>query len=218
MIVANRVAVNGRIVNELGTRVSLADRIAVDGREVETVTPTSIVLHKPRGVICARTDPQERRTIYDLLPKDMPHLGHVGRLDFNTEGVLLMTNEAGLAEGLLRPDHQVPRTYEVKIRGLLSQDHKRRIEAGIPLDGRPTRSVEVERLRGHKSKHDWIRLTLFEGKNRHIHRIFESLGHTVTRLRRVSFGGVDIGDLPEGRWRPLRSVELTLLRGFLARR
>ncbi|PIE20949.1 MAG: pseudouridine synthase, partial [Proteobacteria bacterium] len=118
------------------------------------------------------------------------------------------------ADALLRPDNEVPRTYEAKIRGQLSPSARRRIVEGVPLDGRRCRPVVVERMRGHRSKHDWLRLTLFEGRNRHIHRIFEAVGRSVTRLRRVSFAGVSVEGLPIGRWRPVTVKELQVLEGF----
>lgn len=215
LIVAGRVAVNGVVVTELGTKVTATDRVAVDGKAVDdTGVACTVVLNKPPGVICAKTDPEGRQTVYDLLPRGIPHVGHVGRLDYNTEGVLLFTNIPGLADGLLRPNANVPRTYEVKIRGVLSNESRRRLEVGIALDGRPTRPVVVERMGGHDSKHDWLQLVLFEGKNRHIHRIMEAVGHSVTRLRRVSFAGVDLDDLPLGASRLLDDGEVALLRGF----
>ncbi|MCA9515654.1 MAG: rRNA pseudouridine synthase [Myxococcales bacterium] len=215
LIVAGRVSVNGKVVTELGTKVTSRDAVAVDGKTVNDAgAACTLILNKPPGVICAKTDPQGRQTVYELLPDGIPHVGHVGRLDYNTEGVLLFTNVPGLADGLLRPNANVPRTYEVKIRGILSNESRRRLEVGIALDGRPTRPVVVERMGGHDSKHDWLRLVLFEGKNRHIHRIMEAVGHSVTRLRRVSFAGIDLDDMPLGASRLLDDGEIALLEGF----
>lgn len=215
LVEAGRVAVNGEVVTRLGTTVAPGDRLAVDGREVATRPQTrAIVLNKPVGVVCARHDPQGRQTVYDLLPADLPFLAHVGRLDIQSEGVLLMTNDGDLARDLLDPDANVPRTYHVKVRGRLGKDAIRRIEEGVPLDGRPTRPAVLERLPS-QSKHDWLRLTLFEGRKRHVRRVFETLGHPVTKLRRVSFGELTADDLPPGGWRPLSRAELRHLRGFL---
>lgn len=212
MITAGRVKVNGHVANVLGCRVSPGDRIEVDGREVEApLQPIAIALHKPAGVITARTDPEGRKTVYDLLDPTLPFLAHVGRLDYQSEGLILFMSDGDLAQKLLRPSLHVPRVYHVKIRGKLGKQASRRIQEGIPLDGRPTRPVDLERL-PTKSKHDWLELTLFEGRNRHVRRILEAVGHSVTRLRRVSFAGVSLDRLPEGRWRHLEDEELALLR------
>ncbi|MGM0577467.1 MAG: pseudouridine synthase [Myxococcota bacterium] len=215
LIAAGRVRVNGTVVTEMGTRVHPDDHIALDGEKVRGPKRTMmVVMNKPRGVLCARRDPQGRRTIYDLLPDDLPFLAHVGRLDFQTEGVLLLTNDGDLTQALLHPDSNVPRTYEAKIRGRLGREALQRIEQGVPLDGRPTRPVIVERV-GGKSKHDWLRLTLFEGRNRHVRRIFRSVGHPVSKLRRVAFGNASAEGLRPGEWRPMTHGELDRLRALV---
>jgi len=212
LIAAGRVRVNGKVVTELGTRVQPEDRIAVDGRDLEVAPSLTLVLNKPRGVLCARKDPEGRPTIYELLAPGTPHLGHVGRLDFNTEGVLLLTNESGLAEALLRPENNVPRTYEAKLRGRISDEDLAKVAAGIPLDGRPTHRVVLARMTERRSSADWIRLTLTEGRNRHVHRIFEAVGHPLARLRRVAFAGITARGLAFGEARALTRTELARLR------
>lgn len=215
LITAGRVMVNGHVVTELGSQVGPGDQIAVDGQAVGP-RPQSlmIVLNKPTEVICTRRDPQGRRTIYDLLPADMPHLAHVGRLDFMTEGLLLLTSDGDLAQSLLLPDSAVARVYEVKVRGRVSVETVRRLERGVPLDGRQTRPIEVERI-PTRSKHDWLRLTLFEGRYRHVRRVLEAVGHSVTRLRRVAFGGITIEGLREGAWREATPSEVAGLRALV---
>lgn len=212
LITAGRVRVNGVVVTELGTRVGPNDRIVVDGREQAAAAPLTIVLNKPRGVLCARTDPEGRPTIYGLLPADMPHLGHVGRLDYNTEGVILLTNEPGLADALLRPENTVPRTYDAKLRGRISDEDLARVAAGVPLDGRPTHRVVLERILDRNTTADWIRLTLTEGRNRHVHRIFEAVGQHVARLRRIAFAGITVKGLEFGKWRRVNPTEVARLR------
>jgi len=208
LIVAGRVRVNGVVVTELGTRVTSADRVAVDGRALAASAPMTLVMHKPRGVLCARTDPEGRQTIYDLLAPGTPHLGHVGRLDYNTEGVLLLTNEPGLAEALLRPENAISRTYEAKLRGRIDNAQLARIAAGIPLDGRPTHPVSIARIESRQSNSDWIRLILTEGRNRHVHRLFEAVGLSVARLRRVAFASVTVRGLEPGQSRALSPEEV----------
>lgn len=214
MISAGRVKVNGLLVTELGTRVDPGDTIAVDDTTVNALKKAMvIVMHKPSGVICTRSDDPEARTVYDLLPEDVPFVSYVGRLDVATEGVLLMTTDGELARALTHPDQAVPRVYHAKVRGNVSRHTLQAIREGIPLDGRPTRPVEAQHLvRG--DRHDRLELTLFEGRNRHVRRIMETVGHPVMKLRRVSFAGITTDDLPQGRWRTLEPAEVARLRGF----
>lgn len=215
LIREGRVAVNGRMVKEMGVTVGPDDAISVDGQLVNEPEGTTIILlNKPAGVVCTRADPEGRDTIYDLLDPALPHLAHVGRLDLQTEGVLLLTNDGDLTQGLLRPENGVPRVYHVKVRGRLTRESWKRLEAGIPLDGRPTAPLDMERL-PTKSRHDWISMTLTEGRNRHVRRLMEAVGHSVTRLRRVSFGGITADGLPVGRWRDLSRKEHRQLESWL---
>ena len=211
LILEGRVKVNGKVQTVLGTKVSVADTIEVDEKVIEPTEPICILLYKPMGTLCTANDPRGRSTIYDLLGKELPFLAHVGRLDYNTEGLLLMTNDGDLAQALLKPESAIPRVYELKIRGRLSKEAYKQIETGIPLDGRPTKPVFLERIQS-KSKHDWLQLTLMEGKNRHIHRIMQAVGTSVTRLRRVSFANLTLGGLEPGEYRKLRMREINSLR------
>jgi 23S rRNA pseudouridine2605 synthase len=214
MIAAGRVRVNGHCITVMGTKVQPNDVIEIDGNKISGLRTTMVVaLHKPPGTICAVTDPQGRPTIYKCIPKEYPFLSHVGRLDFNTEGLILLTNERDLAEALLDPGNAVPRIYEVKVRGKLSRDQIRTIERGISLDGRASRPVDVEKITT-KSKHDWLSITLFEGKNRHIHRLMEAVGTSVSRLRRVSFGPVTLQGMGPEEHRLLENHEVQALRRF----
>ena len=211
MILEGRVKVNGKLQEVLGTKVHDSDLIEVDGKAYEAQSPVCILLYKPMGTLCTTTDPRGRPTIYDLLESDLPFLAHVGRLDFNTEGLLLLTNDGELAQALLKPESAIPRVYEVKIRGRLSKEDRMKIESGIPLDGRATKPVFVEKIQS-KSKHDWLQLTLVEGKNRHIHRIMKAVGTSLTRLRRVAFAHLTLDGLHPGEYRQLKMRELNSLR------
>ena len=216
LIRAGRVTVNGRRVTELGTRVTADAVISLDGNPVLDNNVTLVaLLHKPVGVVCTRTDPQDRETIYDLLDKDMPWLAHVGRLDIMTEGCLLLTNDGELAEQLLLPASGVERVYHVKVRGKVDAKTIAKLENGVVLDGRRTRPTGLSRL-ATKSKHDWLELTLTEGRNRHVRRIFEAVGHSVTRLRRVSFAGISVEGVARGNWRLLEPKEIADLRRIAA--
>lgn len=214
LIVAGRVKVNGAVVTKLGTRVTERDVIALDNKTLARFAePILILVNKPRGLICTRSDDLTAETIYDLLPDTLPFLSYVGRLDVATEGALLMTNDGDLSRALSHPDQAVPRVYQVKVSGRVSKATLQRIREGIPLDNRPTRPVEVERL-SHGERHDRLLLTLVEGRNRHVRRIMESVGHPVMRLRRQSFAGIHVDGLPLGRWRHLEPEEEHLIRGF----
>ena len=212
IITAGRVSVNGKQVTVLGTRVHPKDVIALDGKPVTPLKQALVLLmNKPRGVICARSDDPEARTIYDLLPEDLPFVSYVGRLDVATEGVLLLTTDGELARNLTLPSRAVPRVYQVKVRGRVSKQTLQTLCEGVPLDDRPTRPVEAERL-SQGEQHDRLQLTLFEGRNRHVRRIMEAVGHPVMKLRRISFGGIRVDGLPLGRWRYLEPAEIDLLR------
>jgi 23S rRNA pseudouridine2605 synthase len=214
LITSGRVTVNGRRVTELGTRVQLEDVIALDGRPaLDDGTVLVVLLNKPIGVICTRKDPEGRETIYDIIDPALPWLAHVGRLDIMTEGCLLLTNDGELAERLLLPATGVPRVYQVKVRGRIDRKTLEKLSAGVVLDGRRTRPSSISRVRS-KSKHDWLELTLVEGRNRHVRRIFEAVGHSVTRLRRLSFAGITVEGLGRGNWRLLEPREIAQLRSF----
>ncbi len=217
LIQSGRVSVNGKVVTEMGVKVAPNDAISVDGKRVGEREPMVVVMHKPREVLVSRTDPQNRKTVYDILPSSYPYLGHVGRLDYNTEGVMLFTNDGDLTQQLLDPKTAIQRIYHVKIRGSLGQKARRRLMEGIPLDGRPTRPISVERLQS-PSKHDWLEIVLFEGKNRHVHRILEAVGHSVTRLIRIAFAGVGAPDLKPGEFRVLGLDEVSDLRKLVTGR
>ena len=214
LITAGRVTVNGQRVTELGTRVSMRDHIGLDGKRVEPMKEALVLLmNKPPGIICTRSEEPDARTIYDLLPDDLPFVSYVGRLDVATEGVLLLTSDGELARGLTHPDRAVPRVYQVKVRGRVSKATLQRLCEGVPLDDRPTRPVEAKKL-SHGERHDRLELTLFEGRNRHVRRIMETVGHPVMKLRRISFGGISVDGLPLGRWRYLEPAEVHLLKSF----
>lgn len=220
---AGRVALNGRVVTELGTRVQEGDKVAVDGRVVlrERLTRIVVALHKPVGVLCTRHDPEGRRTVFDLLGPGAPaRLVLVGRLDYNSEGLLLLTSDGLLAYRLMRPANRVPRVYRVKVHGRLDEGVLDQLARGVTLEDGPTGPIEFTVDRVGEGRIAWLTLTLHEGRNRLIRRLFAHLGLEVARLLRVSFGGVELGDLPNGRWRVLEEGEVEGLRrgvGFQVR-
>ncbi|MDW8360963.1 MAG: pseudouridine synthase [Myxococcales bacterium] len=212
LIAAGRVRVNGRIVRELGERADARrDRIEVDGRRVVPERRVVYVMHKPRGVVTTLHDPEGRPSLARYVRALPERVFPVGRLDFHTSGVLLLTNDGPLANALLHPRHQVPRRYVAKIRGELSDQDLARLERGVRLPGeaRPARASATVIRRGPRTS--WLEIVLTEGRNRQIHRMLEAVGARVMRLVRVSFAGITHEGLRPGEIRPLTDEELHTL-------
>jgi pseudouridine synthase len=204
--------VNGRIVRDPHKLVvPEALRLTVDGVPLERPEPVVIAFHKPRGVVTTRRDPSGRPTVYDFLKDVSSHVIPVGRLDLASTGLLLFTNDTRLSDWLTDPANQVVRRYLVTIRGELNDDAIQRVESGIDDRGeRLTASRVTIRKRSGRETH--LIVELVEGKNREIRRMFRALGHGVTRLKRVTFAGIELRDLAPGRWRRVQSDELRNLR------
>jgi 23S rRNA pseudouridine2605 synthase len=207
LIDAGRVAVNGERVTEQGVKVVPGrDRVTVDGREVEPDPVTWIALHKPAEVLTERGDRFGRRTVYDLLPERFGSLFHVGRLDLDSEGLLLLTNDGTLAHRLLHPRYGVTKEYRVTVKGQLTAGTARTLERGVVLDDGPARALEA-RIVSAKRQRSTMRLVLREGRKREVRRMCEAVGHPVVRLVRTRFGSVELGRLPAGKWRELDADE-----------
>ncbi|MBF0188946.1 MAG: rRNA pseudouridine synthase [Magnetococcales bacterium] len=208
-IAEGRVAVNDETVNQQGIKVGPKDSVAVDGKPVyrpRRRKRTLLAFYKPRGVLCTRSDPKGRTTIFELLDPMLPRLINVGRLDYTTEGLLLLTDDGDLAHALMHPSSQVPRVYRVKVRGRMGDERLARIAQGVRLEDGPTGPLELKRDRIINT-HTWLTITLREGRNRIVRRIFEHVDFPVARLIRTSYGGIDLGELPKGRWRPVTKEE-----------
>lgn len=213
LIREGRVRVDGRTVTEMGVRVDPdASRVTVDGKVVERRPARWVALHKPVGYLCTRSDPRGRRTVYDLLPEgDLRDLFHVGRLDYMSEGLLLLTNEGDVAHRLLHPSSEMERRYEVVLESPVPDGLAERLLAGVELEDGPAAASAASLLPG-PGEDTTLLLTLREGRNREIRRMMDAVGATVHALRRISFGPVELGDLPEGEWRELSEAELERLR------
>ncbi|MGK7311379.1 MAG: pseudouridine synthase [Candidatus Longimicrobiales bacterium M2_2A_002] len=217
MIRDGRVRVNGQVVREMGVKVEPDDRVEVDGRAVAPDPPVWVMLHKPAGYVTTRDDPRGRPTVYDLLPARFESLFHVGRLDLDSEGLLLLTNEGDAANRLMHPSYEVDRVYRVDVEGTLSRQERRRLLAGIELEDGPARAHEVEVVAetpmgpggGPGSR---VRVVMREGRKREVRRLFDAVGHPVGRLVRERLGPVTLGDLPEGEWRELTEAEVEAVR------
>ncbi len=207
---AGEVRVDDRIVTDPLTWVDLGcQRITRAGCET-AVERLSLALHKPRGIVTTRRDERGRRTVYDLLPPGLPWVFPVGRLDADSEGLLILTNDSALAARLTEPEHQVPKTYHVGVKGCPSEEALSKLRTGVELaDGR-TRPTRVRLLRQGK-KTGWLEIILTEGRNRQIRRMLAAVGHSVRQLKRVAIGGYQLGDLPMGACRPLSEADCRLL-------
>jgi len=209
LITSGRVRVNGRVVTELGQKADpRADRIDVDGKRLTAEAPIYLVLHKPRGVVSTLSDPEGRPTVAELVRRAPARVYPVGRLDFATSGVLLMTNDGDFANGLLHPRGGVPKTYVIKVSGLMEEEDLARWREGVVLDdGERTLPAEVALLRYEGDK-TWLEVVLREGKNQQLRRMGEATGFRVMRLARTSFAGVTAEGLRPGDFRALRFDEL----------
>jgi pseudouridine synthase len=213
LIAEGRVIVNGVRITRLGTRVDPAqDTVRVDGRRIPAPPPafTYLMLHKPQGVVTTLSDPQGRRTIRDLLVGVKGRVYPVGRLDFQSEGLLLLTNDGRLARDLMHPRSGVPKTYLAKLRGEPGPQELARLARGIVLDGKPTQRAGL-RIVG-RGRNAWIEIRIVEGRKHQVRRMLGAIGHPVVRLRRVAYAGVKLGKLAPGSLRSLTPAELARLR------
>ncbi len=209
-----RVTVNGETVRELGTKADPAvDDIRVDGRRVKSAErPRYVLLNKPKGYVTTRSDPQRRSTVMELLAGVREYVYPVGRLDYDTEGLLLLTNDGDLAARLTHPRHEVPRVYEVKVAGVPDDHDIDRIAKGVTIDGRRTQPARVELMPGRHESHATLRITIAEGRNRQVRRMFDAIGHPVDYLRRIAIGPLRDVRLKPGHWRDLSDDEVRALR------
>ena len=209
--------VNGVTVTELGTKADPdADEIKVDGRRIHAQKRKRyILLHKPRGYITSRSDPQGRPTVLDLLRGVREYIYPVGRLDYDSEGLLLLTNDGELAARLTHPRHEVDKVYEARVRGVPDQHTIERLAKGVTIDGKRTApaKVRVVEPRGKHASGDQttIELAIHEGRQRQVRKMFDAVGHPVVRLRRVAIGPISDDELPVGHYRELTRDELTRL-------
>jgi 23S rRNA pseudouridine2605 synthase len=217
MIREGRVTVNGRIVTELGTRADAArDHIKVDGKLITRAeTHRYILLYKPREVMTTVEDPQGRRTVIDLIKGVRERIYPVGRLDFHSEGLILLTNDGDLAFKVSHPQHGSVKTYNVKVRGIPEERLVDKLRRGITLDGKRTLPCEIDRMKT-TGRHDdegnsWFEVKLREGRTQQIRKMFQAVGHPVSKLRRVAIGPLSDPHLTPGMWRELTKQEVKML-------
>ena len=218
-ITDGRVSVNGQTVTELGTKADPeADDIRVDGRRIKTAARRLyILMYKPRGYITSRSDPQRRPTVIDLLAKGgvRDYVYPVGRLDYESEGLLLLTSDGDLAARLTHPSHEVEREYQVKVLGVPDDHDLQRLSKGILIDGRRTLPAEVRVLKiieGTDAQHALLSIVVKEGRNRQVRNMFDAVGHPVDRLRRVRIGSITDEHIRPGEFRELDAKEIAALK------
>ena len=209
---AGRVWVNGRPVRDPDHWVDMErDRVRLDGKPLQARQRIYLLLYKPAGYLTTYRDPKGRPTVYDLVADVGTFLSPVGRLDLDTSGLLLMTNDNQFAERVTNPNSHVPKTYLVKASARLTDDQLRRLRDGIELSDGPTRPALVARVRD-SAKYTHVEITVTEGRNRQVRRMVEALDAKVLKLVRVKIGAIRIGTLPIGKWRMLTEAEVRLLR------
>jgi 23S rRNA pseudouridine2605 synthase len=207
LIQQGKVSVNGQPITLLGTKIDHGkDRVAVAGKPVRIERKIYLALNKPAGVLCTSHDTHGRKRVLDLLPASMPRLFNVGRLDYDTEGLLFLTNDGTFSLRLTHPRYKMPKTYAVEVETGLTEAARARLLAGVTSEG--------ERLRAEKvSGTTELQVVIREGKKRQIRRMFAVIGHPVVRLKRLAIGTVELGDLKQGQWRYLTNEEVhTLMR------
>lgn len=198
MIEEGRIALNGQIIVQPAPLLSSLEGLTVDGNPVAKPVSTRLYrFHKPAGCITAARDPKGRKTIYDLLPKDLPRLMPVGRLDYNTEGLLLLTNDGEFKRQLELPASGVERTYRARAFGDISQAQLEELAMGIEIDGVRYGKIDAN-LERRTGRNQWVEMTLTEGKNREVRKVLEHFGLQVSRLIRTRYGAFELGDMPLG--------------------
>jgi len=212
LIQAGRVTVNGQVVRELGSQVDAGrDAVKVDGKRIPAIpeSHTYLMLNKPRGYVTTLKDPEGRPTVKDLVADVRGRLFPVGRLDFHSEGLLLMTDDGELSRRLTHPSSEVRKTYSVKVRGTPSPAALSRLRQGVRIEGRRTRPAGVRLVK--PGANPWLEVTIHEGRKHQVRLMLASEGHRVLRLRRIRFAGIGLGDLAVGALRPLTASELARL-------
>ena len=212
LIAEGTVKVNDRVIQTLGTKIDdQKDRVEVEGKPVKRGEGMAyLMLNKPPGYLVTLKDPFKRPTVKELLPSLKERVFHVGRLDYDSEGLLLLTNDGELAHRLAHPRYKIPKTYLVDVKGMPDPSKISRLEKGIVLDGKKTAPARIAKLRD-SSKKTLFQVEIYEGRKREVKRMFEAVGHRVLHLKRVGFGGIRLGKLRTGKWRFLTRREVSSL-------
>ncbi len=214
MISAGRIKINGQIAT-LGANVEEGDEVMVDDVLVsmEETKLEYYIMNKPKGVVCTVSDDRGRKTVMDLLPEGVGRIFPVGRLDYATEGLLILTNDGDMAFRLTHPTTEIPKTYMAKIEGTLTEKDLNPIRSGVELDGVLTKKCKAHIVETNKA-YTKVHVTITEGRNRQVRRMFEAIGRNVELLKRVSIGQLKLKGLDRGEMRPLNELEIAYLKGL----
>ena len=213
LIVAGRVSVNGQIVKELGVQVSAKDRVEVDGVPIEQESPVYYMLYKPRGVISAVTDDKKRKVILDFFTEVPERLYPIGRLDYDTSGLLLLTNDGDLSQKLMHPKHEVDKVYVAKVKGIADKKQLLPLSRGIRIEGKKTAPASFEILSTDAATQTSIvQLTIHEGRNHQVKNMLKAVGLPVQKLKREMYGSLTLAGLRPGEYRELTKKEVNELK------
>jgi 23S rRNA pseudouridine2605 synthase len=215
LIKEGRVKVNGKVVTELGLKVSSSDRVEVNEIQIEKEEPVYFLLYKPRGVISSVNDEKGRKVVTDFFPHLKERIYPVGRLDYDTSGLLVLTNDGEFANLLMHPKNEIDKVYVAKVKGIPSKENLRKLEKGIRLEDGKTAPARVKLLSADNKKQSAIvEITIHEGRNRQVRRMFEAIGHDVLKLKRERYGFLTLSGLKTGDARELSPHEVKQLRAL----
>ena len=214
IIAAGRVTING-VLATLGANVEEGDEVCLDGNILSSADKKMeyYIMNKPKGVVCTVSDDRGRKTVMDLLPEGVGRIFPVGRLDYATEGLLILTNDGDMAFRLTHPTTEIPKTYMVRIEGTLTEKDLNPIRSGVELDGVLTKKCKAHIVETNKA-YTKVHITITEGKNRQVRRMFEAIGKNVEFLKRISIGQLKLTGLDRGQMRPLTEMEIAYLKGL----
>ncbi|MBR2577895.1 MAG: rRNA pseudouridine synthase, partial [Erysipelotrichaceae bacterium] len=215
LISAGKVTVNGQKVTELGFKADVNDDIRVNGKPLVKEEKVVYLLNKPKGVISSASDDKGRKTVIDLV-ESRYRLYPIGRLDFDSSGLILLSNDGELTQKMLHPKFNIDKTYEVTINGLIKSGEMEKLAKGVHIDSYKTAPCEIRLLRTNENKKtSFLEVTIHEGKNRQIRKMFETFGYKVTRLNRIREANISLGKLQPGEYRKLKPIEVVKLRKYL---
>ena len=215
IILDGRVTVNGKIVTNLSTEIQFSDSVTVDGKKVKPISKhVYLMLHKPKGYVTTVSDEKDRRTVMDLVRKDFPNvrLFPIGRLDYDTEGLLLLTTDGALCNRITHPRNEIEKIYSVRVEGEIGEMDLNKLRNGVEIDGVMTSKCRAKFISfDSRTKQSKIEITITEGLNRQVRRMFETIGKTVVFLKRVAIGSLRLGGLSRGEYRRLTLKEVSYL-------
>lgn len=216
LILAGKVKVNEQVVTELGVKVSSRDKIKVDGKLIRREKPVYFLFYKPKGVITTTKDERGRKTVIDYLPHVKERVYPVGRLDYNTEGLLVLTNDGNLTNKMIHPRYELKKVYRARIEGMATEEALDKLRVGIELEDGVTAPALVQKLE-YKPMRDYtvVEITIHEGRNRQVRRMCEAIGHPVLQLRRIQVGNLTLEGMRRGQSRELTKEELRDLKALL---